>query len=92
MNSLPRHGTNRADGGGGKANRKNGRLRPVRALVLSPTRELAVQIADSLDRYGKFTPLKQAVVYGGVSQHHQVQALRRGVDALVAKIKALGIA
>ncbi len=60
------------------------RPRAIRALVLSPTRELAAQINDSLQRYGKFTPLRQAVVYGGVSQFHQVKALRHGVDALVA--------
>jgi len=58
--------------------------RPLRALVLSPTRELAAQIGASLERYGKFTPLRQTVVFGGVSQHHQVKALRHGVDALVA--------
>jgi ATP-dependent RNA helicase RhlE len=62
----------------------NPRPRAIRALVLSPTRELAVQIGDSLDRYGKYTPLRKTVVYGGVSQHHQVKALRHGVDALVA--------
>ncbi|MEM6328698.1 MAG: DEAD/DEAH box helicase [Planctomycetota bacterium] len=58
--------------------------RPIRALVLSPTRELTAQIHESLEKYGKFTPLRQTVVYGGVSQHHQVRALRHGVDALVA--------
>ncbi|QDU90740.1 ATP-dependent RNA helicase RhlE [Pirellulimonas nuda] len=58
--------------------------RPIRALVLSPTRELAAQIGDSLAKYGKFTPLRQTVVFGGVSQHSQTKALRHGVDALVA--------
>ncbi|MEO0531602.1 MAG: DEAD/DEAH box helicase, partial [Planctomycetota bacterium] len=58
--------------------------RAIRALVLSPTRELAAQIGDSLDRYGKFTPLRNTVIFGGVSQFHQVKALRHGVDALVA--------
>lgn len=57
---------------------------PIRALVLSPTRELAAQIEASLKRYGKFTPLEQTVIYGGVSQFHQVKALRRGVDTLIA--------
>ncbi|QDT68095.1 ATP-dependent RNA helicase RhlE [Planctomycetes bacterium MalM25] len=55
-----------------------------RALVLSPTRELAAQIGVSLDKYGKQTKLRQTVVYGGVSQFHQVKALRRGVETLVA--------
>lgn len=58
--------------------------RKIRALVLAPTRELAAQINDSLQRYGRHTPLRQTVVFGGVSQHSQVKALRHGVDALVA--------
>ncbi|MEM9351946.1 MAG: DEAD/DEAH box helicase [Planctomycetota bacterium] len=58
--------------------------RPIRALVLAPTRELAAQIQESLEKYGKYTPLRQTVVFGGVSQFHQVKALRHGVDALVA--------
>ncbi|MBX3425275.1 MAG: DEAD/DEAH box helicase [Pirellulales bacterium] len=58
--------------------------RRLRALVLSPTRELAAQISESLKRYGQYTPLRHAVVYGGVSQHPQVKTLRHGVDALVA--------
>lgn len=58
--------------------------RAIRALILSPTRELAAQIEASLQRYGKFTPLDQTVIYGGVSQFHQVKALRRGVDTLIA--------
>ncbi len=55
-----------------------------RVLVLSPTRELAQQIGDSLQRYGKGTGLRHTVIYGGVSQFHQVKALRRGVDTIVA--------
>ena len=58
--------------------------RTVRALVLSPTRELAAQISDSLQRYGKHTPLRHTVVFGGVSQFNQVRALRHGVDTIVA--------
>ncbi|MFH1022314.1 MAG: DEAD/DEAH box helicase [Planctomycetota bacterium] len=56
----------------------------VRALILTPTRELAAQIDDSFAAYGKFTNLRHTVVYGGVSQHPQTQALQRGVDILVA--------
>lgn len=66
------------------ARKQHAAPRPIRALILSPTRELAAQIEASLKRYGKFTPLDQTVVYGGVSQFHQVKALRRGVDALIA--------
>ncbi len=55
-----------------------------RALVLSPTRELAEQIGDSFATYGRHTGLVHTCVYGGVSQYHQVRALHRGVDILVA--------
>jgi ATP-dependent RNA helicase RhlE len=55
-----------------------------RALILSPTRELATQIAESVGTYGRNTMLSYAVIYGGVSQFHQVRALQRGVDILVA--------
>jgi ATP-dependent RNA helicase RhlE len=58
--------------------------RLIRALVLSPTRELAAQIADSFGSYGRHTGLRHAVVYGGVGQGPQVDSLRRGVDILVA--------
>lgn len=58
--------------------------RALRALILAPTRELAAQISDSLNRYGQNTPLRQTVVFGGVSQYNQVKALRSGVDTLVA--------
>ncbi len=57
---------------------------PVRALILTPTRELAIQIGESFDAYGKFLPLRTAVIFGGVGQNPQVQALQRGVDVLVA--------
>jgi ATP-dependent RNA helicase RhlE len=60
------------------------RGRPIRVLVLSPTRELAAQIVASFEAYGSHTPLRYAVVYGGVSQRPQVDSLRRGVDILVA--------
>ncbi len=62
------------------------RPRPGRArvLVLTPTRELAVQVGESFSKYGRHLRLSHALVYGGVSQHPQVKALRRGVDVLVA--------
>lgn len=56
----------------------------IRALVLSPTRELATQIGDSFATYGKFTSLNHLVIFGGVGQHPQVQALRRRPDIVVA--------
>jgi ATP-dependent RNA helicase RhlE len=58
--------------------------RVIRVLVLTPTRELANQIAESFGAYGKHTGLRHTVVYGGVSQNPQAQALRQGVDILVA--------
>ena len=58
--------------------------RRVRALVLTPTRELAAQVAESIKGYGKYLPLKTAVVFGGVSINPQIEALRRGIDILVA--------
>ena len=60
------------------------RPREARALILAPTRELAVQIEQSLRTYGRFLNLKMAVVLGGVSQNSQVHALKNGVDILVA--------
>ena len=56
----------------------------TRALILAPTRELAVQIEQSLRTYGRFLNLKLAVILGGVSQNNQVRAMARGVDILVA--------
>jgi ATP-dependent RNA helicase RhlE len=55
-----------------------------RALVLTPTRELAAQIRDSFGSYGRFLKLRSAVVFGGVGQSQQVRALARGVDVLIA--------
>ena len=60
------------------------RRRPLRALVITPTRELAAQVAQSISDYGKHLPLKSAVVFGGVSINPQKQQLVRGVDILVA--------
>ncbi len=65
-------------------NRPHKGHRTPRALILTPTRELAAQVSDSVNLYGKHLPLRSAVVYGGVSIVPQIQALRRGVDILVA--------
>lgn len=58
--------------------------RSVRALILTPTRELAAQVAESVTTYGKNLPLRSAVVFGGVSFNNQVKILRNGVDILIA--------
>lgn len=55
-----------------------------RVLVLAPTRELAMQVGKSFSTYGKYVPLRQTLIYGGVGQHPQVQAMQRGTDILVA--------
>lgn len=56
----------------------------VRALILTPTRELAAQVAESVTTYGKHLPLRSAVVFGGVKINPQMMAMRRGVDVLIA--------
>ena len=56
----------------------------IRALVVTPTRELAVQIGQSFDTYGKYTNLTQLTLFGGVSQNPQVDALKNGVDIVIA--------
>lgn len=66
-----------------KTTAQNGKKSP-RALILTPTRELAAQVADSVKIYGKYLPLRSAVIYGGVGFEPQIQALRRGVDVVVA--------
>ena len=61
-----------------------GEERPVRGLILTPTRELALQIYENICQYGRYTGRVAAVIYGGVSQVPQVEALQRGADILVA--------
>lgn len=58
--------------------------RKIRALVVTPTRELAIQIAESIKAYGKYTGIKNTVIFGGVKQGAQTDTLKRGVDVLVA--------
>ena len=58
--------------------------RPVRALILTPTRELAAQVGESVITYGKHLPLTSTIIFGGVNINPQIKALRRGVDILVA--------
>ncbi|MEM1483857.1 DEAD/DEAH box helicase [Oscillospiraceae bacterium PP1C4] len=64
--------------------RESGQNRVIKALVLTPTRELALQIAESFKTYGHYLRLHTAVIFGGVSQNPQVNELKRGVDILVA--------
>lgn len=56
----------------------------IKVLILTPTRELAIQIDESFAAYGRYTGIRHTVIFGGVSQQNQTNALRRGVDVLVA--------
>jgi ATP-dependent RNA helicase RhlE len=56
----------------------------IQTLILTPTRELAIQIGESIAAYGRFLPIKHVVIFGGVSQYSQVNAIRNGVDIIVA--------
>ena len=60
------------------------RTKQIRCLVVTPTRELAIQIGESFDTYSKYTNLRQITVYGGVSQINQVDQLKKGADILIA--------
>ena len=65
-------------------NKSTERKRPIRCLIVTPTRELAIQIGESLQAYGKYSSLTSTVIFGGVNQSRQVAALHNGVDILVA--------
>ncbi len=73
-----------ADAPGPKPARGAASRPDIHALILTPTRELAIQIDESFAAYGRHMKLKHTVIFGGVSQHAQVQTLQRGVDILVA--------
>ena len=60
------------------------RARMPRSMILEPTRELAMQVADNFDKYGKYHPLSMALLIGGVQMGDQVKALEKGVDVLIA--------
>jgi flagellar basal body rod protein FlgC len=63
--------------------RTNGR-RPIASLIVTPTRELAIQIGESLTAYAKYTSITNTVIFGGVNQNKQTRELKKGVDILVA--------
>ncbi len=60
------------------------KFRKVRTLILVPTRELAIQIGENINFYGKYVAFKKVIIYGGVSQNPQVNSLKKGVDIIVA--------
>ena len=63
---------------------KRDQRRRIKALIVTPTRELAIQIGDSFTKYGRFTKLRNTVIFGGVKQGKQVRALQQGIDILIA--------
>ena len=67
-----------------QANKETDKRQGIKALILTPTRELALQIGESFDAYGKYLKLRSTVIFGGVGQAPQVEALKRGVDILIA--------
>ena len=64
--------------------RQHGKVRGIKALILTPTRELAIQIGESFTAYGKYSGVRHTVIFGGVGQKPQTDALERGVDVLIA--------
>lgn len=68
----------------GQQNTEGRTKRPIKSLILTPTRELALQIGESMESYGKHTGLRSTVIFGGVPQRKQTDALRAGVDILIA--------
>lgn len=64
--------------------KEHGEKKRVRALVLTPTRELAIQVGKSVENYGRYLPLKSVVIYGGASFNPQITRLRDGVDIIIA--------
>lgn len=66
------------------ANKTNDKKKKIRSLIVTPTRELAIQIGESFKVYGKYTGLNYTVIFGGVNQSSQTNAIQRGVDVLVA--------
>ncbi|MEM9944556.1 MAG: DEAD/DEAH box helicase [Cyanobacteria bacterium P01_D01_bin.36] len=70
----------RANSSGGRS----GNRRPIRALIVTPTRELAAQVGESVNTYSKYLPIRSTVIFGGVKINPQISKLRQGVDILIA--------
>ena len=80
--SVIEPGASRRDRRGRSHGKKE--CRAIRSLILTPTRELALQIGDCFTDYGKYTGLKHTAIFGGVKQNPQTEKLRQGVDILIA--------
>ena len=63
---------------------RNQKFRPIRALILTPTRELAAQVHNNVSQYSEFLDIRSTVIFGGVNQKPQVSTIRSGVDVLIA--------
>ena len=81
---LHRLAERRVDREPSHSRRSSGAAVSIRALILAPTRELAAQIGDCFNRYGKHSRLRTTVIFGGVNQNPQTRELERGVDIVVA--------
>lgn len=71
-------------GGPDSSRNGSGVRRPIRALIVTPTRELAAQVGESVDTYSRYLPIRSTVIFGGVKINPQISKLRQGVDVLVA--------
>lgn len=85
------HGGKNADAGKAKpilrkqgSDRSQDKRRPIRALIVAPTRELAAQVGESVTAYSKYLPIRSTVIFGGVKINPQISKLRQGVDVLIA--------
>ena len=65
-------------------NKGEGKRSEIKALILTPTRELALQISECIEDYSKYTRIRHGVIFGGVNQRPQVDMLHKGIDILVA--------
>ena len=65
-------------------NKGEGKRSGIKALILTPTRELALQISECIEDYSKYTRIRHGVIFGGVNQRPQVDMLHKGIDILVA--------
>lgn len=69
---------------GSKGSTARGNRRPIRALIVTPTRELAAQVGENVSAYSKYLPIRSTVIFGGVKINPQISRLRQGVDILIA--------
>ncbi len=81
---LRKKGDRTGNSTGAQPSGRGGNRRPIRALIVTPTRELAAQVGESVGTYSKYLPVRSTVIFGGVKINPQISKLRQGVDILVA--------